>query len=131
MSHFAEINSDNIVQRVLVIEQEDINTGAWGSPDNWIKTSYNTRGGVHYAPDTDTPDGGVALRKNYAGMGYTYDEAKDAFIAPQPYPSWTLDDDTCGWEPPTVYPPVIDGEGVDDRVYNWDEDNTQWVEIPT
>jgi len=124
MSHFAEINSDNIVQRVLVIEQEDINTGNWGSPDNWIKTSYNTRGGVHYASDTNTPDGGVALRKNYAGMGFTYNEAKDAFIPPQPFASWTLDDDTCGWNPPTAYPE-------DDIVYDWDEDNTQWVEIPT
>ena len=119
MSHFAEINSDNIVQRVLVIEQEEVNTGAWGSPDNWIKTSYNTRGGVHYAPNSQTPDGGVALRKNFAGIGSTYDASKDAFIAPKPYPSWLFDDDTCQWEAPTSYPD-------DGKVYFWDEENTEW-----
>ena len=119
MSHFAEINLDNIVQRVLVIEQEEVNTGAWGSPDNWIKTSYNTRGGVHYAPNSQTPDGGVALRKNFAGIGSTYDASKDAFIAPKPHPSWLLDDDTCQWEAPTAYPD-------DGKVYFWDEENTEW-----
>ena len=121
MSHFAEINSDNIVQRVLVIEQETVNTGAWGASSNWIQTSYNTRGGVHYAPDSNTPDGGVALRKNYAGVGYTYDATRDAFIPPQPFASWTLDDDTCQWNPPTPYPD-------DDKMYSWDEDTTSWVE---
>ena len=122
MSHFAEINSDNIVQRVLVIEQETVNTGAWGASSNWIQTSYNTRGGVHYAPDSNTPDGGVALRKNYAGVGYTYDATRDAFIPPQPFASWTLDDDTCQWNPPTPYPD-------DDKMYSWDEDTTSWKEI--
>jgi hypothetical protein len=122
MSHFAEINSENIVQRVLVIEQEDINTGSWGSPDNWIKTSYNTRNGVHYAPDSNTPDSGVALRKNYAGIGYTYDQTRDAFYVPQPYPSWTLDDDTCVWNAPVAYPD-------DGKMYSWDEENTQWKEM--
>ena len=96
MSHFAEINSDNIVQRVLVIDQETVNTGAWGNPSNWIQTSYNTIGGVHYAPNSHTPDGGVALRKNYAGKGYTYDKTRDAFIAPKPsYSSWKLNEDSC------------------------------------
>ena len=122
MAHFAEINSDNIVQRVLVIDQETVNTGAWGSPDNWIQTSYNTRGGVHYGPNSNTPDDGVALRKNYAGVGYTYDADKDAFYAPQPFPSWTLNGTTCMWEAPAAYPD-------DDKRYSWDEDNTQWVEI--
>ena len=124
MSHFAEINSDNIVQRVLVIDQETVNTGAWGSPDNWVQTSYNTRGGVHYAPNSHTPDGGVALRKNYAGVGYTYDATRDAFIPPQPFASWTLDDDTCQWNPPTPYPD-------DGKRYNWDEDTTSWKELET
>jgi hypothetical protein len=122
MSHFAEINPDNIVQRVLVIDQENINTGVWGNPDNWIQTSYNTRGGVHYAPNSNNPDGGVALRKNYAGKGYTYDATKDAFYGPQPYPSWTLDDDTCQWNAPTAMPD-------DGKMYSWDEDNTSWVEV--
>ena len=124
MSHFAEINSDNIVLRVLVIDQETVNTGAWGSPDNWVQTSYNTRGGVHYAPNSHTPDGGVALRKNYAGVGYTYDATRDAFIPPQPFASWTLDDDTCQWNPPTPYPD-------DGKRYNWDEDTTSWKELET
>ena len=124
MSHFAEINSDNIVQRVLVIDQETVNTGAWGNPSNWIQTSYNTIGGVHYAPNSHTPDGGVALRKNYAGVGYTYDATRDAFIPPQPFASWTLDDDTCQWNPPTPYPD-------DGKRYNWDEDTTSWKELET
>ena len=122
MSHFAEINSDNIVQRVLVIDQETVNTGAWGSPDNWIQTSYNTRGGVHYGPNSNTPDGGVALRKNYAGIGYSYDQTRDAFIPPQPYPSWLLSEDTCLWDAPIPYRD-------DGKMYRWDEDTVSWVEI--
>ena len=122
MSHFAEINSDNIVQRVLVIDQETLNTGAWGSPNNWIQTSYNTRGGVHYAPNSNTPDDGVPLRKNYAGVGYTYDETRDAFIAPKPYPSWTLVEESCLWKAPVAYPD-------DGARYSWDEDITNWKEV--
>lgn len=121
MAHFAEINSDNIVQRVLVIDQETVNTGAWGSPDNWIQTSYNTRGGVHYGPNSNTPDDGVALRKNYAGVGYTYDKTRDAFIAPKPYPSWTLVEASCQWEAPVACPD-------DGKRYLWDEDITNWKE---
>ena len=122
MSHFAEINSENIVTNVIVADQEFIDSGAVGDANNWIQTSYNTRGGVHYAPDSNTPDGGVALRKNYAGIGFTYDETKDAIIAPQPFASWTLDDDTCQWNAPVAYPD-------DDKMYMWDEDNTQWKEL--
>ena len=120
--HFAEINSDQIVQRVIVAEQSFIDSGLVGDSDTWVQTSYNTRGGVHYAPNSQTPDSGVALRKNHAGVGYTYDATKDAFIAPQPYPSWTLDDDTCLWNAPVVYPD-------DDKMYRWDEENTQWKEM--
>jgi hypothetical protein len=120
--HFAEINSDNIVQRVIVAEQDFIDSGAVGDASNWVQTSYNTRGGVHYAPNSQTPDEGVALRKNYAGIGYTYDASKDAFIVPQPFASWTLDDDTCQWNPPTAYPD-------DGKIYDWDEDTTSWVEF--
>jgi len=122
MSHFAEIDRDGIVKRVLVAEQDFINTGVVGDSFNWIQTSYNTRGGVHYAPDSNTPDEGVALRKNYAGVGYIYDKTRDAFYAPQPFPSWTLDDDTCQWNPPVVYPD-------DSKMYQWDEDSTEWKEI--
>ena len=122
MAHFAEINSDNIVQRVLVIDQETVNTGAWGSPDNWIQTSYNTRGGVHYGPNSNTPDDGVALRKNYAGVGYTYDKTRDAFIAPKPYPSWNLVEASCQWEAPVAYPD-------DGKMYKWDEDSKSWKEV--
>ena len=84
MSHFAKINNDGIVQRVIVADQDFIDSGVVGDAINWVQTSYNTRGGVHYAPNSHEPDGGVALRKNYAGKGYTYDSDKDAFIAPKP-----------------------------------------------
>jgi hypothetical protein len=103
MSHFAEINSDNIVQRVIVAEQDFINSGLVGDSFNWVQTSYNGN-----------------FRKNYAGTGYTYDKTRDAFIAPQPYASWTLVEATCQWEAPTAYP--TDGE-----MYTWDEDTTAWV----
>ena len=105
MSHFAEINSDNEVQRVIVAEQNFINSGAVGDSFNWVQTSYNGN-----------------FRKNYAGTGYTYDKAKDAFIAPQPYASWTLVEATCQWEAPTAYPD-------DGKMYTWDEDTTAWVEV--
>ena len=122
MSHFAEIDENNIVIRVIVIDQENIDTGNWGPPDTWIQTSYNTRGGVHYAPNSHTPDGGVALRKNYAGFGFTYDVSRDAFYEPQPYTSWTLNDDTCQWDAPVAWPD-------DGKFYTWDEENTQWEEV--
>ena len=122
MSHFAEIDGDGIVQRVIVIEQNVLDSGNWGDPNNWIQTSYNTRGGVHYAPNSNTPDGGIALRKNYAGKGYTYDESKDAFIPSQPYPSWNLNEDTCQWSAPVAHP-------YDGKLYSRDEDTTSWVEI--
>ena len=104
MSHFAEINSDNIVQRVIVAEQNFINSGLVGDSFNWVQTSYNGN-----------------FRKNYAGKGYTYDKTRDAFIAPQPYPSWTLVEATCQWESPIPHP-------TDDKMYQWDEETTNWVE---
>ena len=105
MSHFAEIDNNNIVQRVIVAEQDFINSGAVGDSFRWIQTSYNNN-----------------FRKNYAGKGYTYDKTRDAFIAPQPFPSWLLDEDTCRWEAPTPMPD-------DGKMYNWDEDATSWVII--
>jgi|TARA_R110002020_G_scaffold280064_1_gene495876 hypothetical protein len=123
MSHFAEIDPDTkIVKRVIVAEQDFINSGTVGDSSNWIQTSYNTRGGVHYAPNTNTPDGGLALRKNYAGIGYIYDSGRDAFMVPQPFPSWTLNEDTCYWESPTPYP-------VNGRDYKWNEETKSWEKI--
>ena len=121
MSHFAEINNENIVQRVIVAEQDFIDSGVVGDSSNWIQTSYNTRGGVHYAPNSHEPDSGIALRKNYAGVGYIYDSVRNAFYLPQPYPSWLLDDETCQWDAPIPRPD-------DGKWYDWDESTTNWVE---
>jgi hypothetical protein len=110
MSHFAKV-IDGIVTEVLVIEQDVIDTGLFGEPSLWIQTSYNTYGGQH-------PEG-RPLRKNYAGIGYTYDATRDAFISPQPYPSWILNEDTCLWESPVPYP--SDGE-----IYIWEEALQEW-----
>ena len=118
MSHFAKVE-DGIVTQVLVVEQDFIDNHMDGE---WVQTSYNTYGGKHYDPDTRLEDDKPPLRKNYAGIGHTYDATRDAFYAPQPYPSWTLDDDTCLWNPPVAYPD-------DGKMYSWDEDNTQWVEV--
>ena len=98
MSHFAKINN-KIVEKVIVAEQNFIDT----QEGIWVQTSYNN-----------------SFRKNYAGIGHTYDETRDAFYAPQPYPSWTLNETTCQWEAPTPYP--------DDGYYSWDEDTLSWVE---
>jgi hypothetical protein len=116
MSHFAKINSDNIVEQVIVIEQEVLNTGYWGNPASWIQTSYNTHGGVHSL-------GGTPLRKNFAGIGYTYDSVRDAFIPPKPFASWILNEDTCLWEAPTPMP-VEEG-----KIFVWNEDTTSWIEF--
>ena len=119
--HFAEISSENIVQRVIVAEQDFIDSGAVGDDANWVQTSYNTRGGKHYPTDSAISDGD-GLRKNYASIGGIYDSTRDAFYNTQPYPSWTLDDDTCQWKAPVAYPD-------DDKMYSWDEENTQWKEM--
>lgn len=125
MSHFAKV-IDGVVVDVLVVEQDFINTGALGDPSLWIQTSYNTQGGVHYDPVTREPsaDQTKALRKNYAGIGYTYDAQRDAFIPPKEFDSWVLDENTCFWEPPVAVPE--DYGTVDEnnnRVsYRWDEE---------
>ena len=121
MAHFAQIDSNNVVTQVIVIDQETLNTGHWGDPASWIQTSYNTRGGVHYGADGQ-PDGGVALRKNYAGIGYTYDAGRDAFIPPKPFESWTLEEDSCLWQAPVSMPQ-------DGKPYSWNEDTQSWDEI--
>jgi hypothetical protein len=121
MAHFAEIDpKTNVVKRVIVAEQDFIDSGAVGDSANWIQTSYNTFGGVHYTPVGHIKDGGVALRKNYAGIGDTYDADRDAFIPPKDFPSWTLNEDTCRWEAPVAYPD-------DGQLYDWNEETTNWV----
>ena len=119
--HFAEINSENIVQRVLVADQAFIDSGVVGDASTWVQTSYNTRGGKHYPPDSVISDGD-GLRKNYACSGMLYDTVRDAFIAQQPYSSWTLNETTCQWDSPTPCP-------LDGKVYHWDEDTISWVEV--
>jgi len=115
MSHFAQIDENNIVTQVIVIEQDVVDTGLFGDPASWIQTSYNTHGGVH-------SQGGTPLRKNYAGIGYTYDSTRDAFIPPKPFNSWVLNETTCLYEAPTAMPN-------DGKRYTWDEATTSWVEI--
>ena len=117
MGHFAKVEN-GIVTQVIVAEQDFINSGAVGT--GWIQTSYNTRGGIHYGQDGQ-PDGGVALRGNYAGIGYTYDAANDVFYAPKPYPSWTISVPTWIWQAPTPYPN-------DGKKYDWDEPTISWIE---
>jgi hypothetical protein len=122
MAHFAKV-VDGTVTQVIVAEPEFFDTFVDSSPGQWIQTSYNTRGGVHYDPVTNEPDDGEPLRKNFAGIGYTYDPEKDAFISPQPYPSWSLDEESCTWHPPTPYP---NNTEVD---YEWNEETKTWDEL--
>lgn len=121
MAHFAKVEN-GIVTQVIVAEQDVIDSGVFGH--GWIQTSYNTRGGVHYDPSTGEPsvDQSKALRKNYAGIGYTYDSVNDVFIPPQPYPSWTLDENTCFWNPPVAIP-------TDGKMYSWNEESLSWSEM--
>jgi hypothetical protein len=131
MAHYAKV-VDGIVTQVIVAETEFFDTFVDTSPGEWIQTSYNTSGNVHYNSDTGVPDDGTPFRKNYAGIGYTWDVDRDAFIPPNLYNSWTLNEDTCLWEAPVAHP---DGSGD----YEWNEqlyqDDTNdpktagWVEL--
>ena len=112
MAHFAKVNN-GIVEQVIVAEPEFFDTFVDSSPGQWIQTSYNTHGGVH-------ANGGTPLRKNYAGVGFSYDPTRDAFIPPKPYASWNLNDDTCLWDAPVTHP----GDG---GLYTWDEAALQWT----
>lgn len=114
MSHFAKV-VDGVVTQVIVAEPEFFETFVDTSPGEWIQTSYNTQGGVH-------AQGGTPLRKNFAGIGYTYDRARDAFIPPKLYASWVLNNETCLWEAPVPRP-------IDGKFYDWDETQGAWVEI--
>lgn len=112
MAHFAKV-VDSKVTQVIVAESEFFETFVDTSPGEWIQTSYNTRGGEHTL-------GGTPLRKNYAGIGFTYDRTRDAFIPTQPFPSWILDENTCLWNAPIAIP-------IDGNQYIWDESTTSWV----
>lgn len=120
MAHFAEIGTDNKVIRVLVTSNEAPDEGYQWLVDNlggtWVKTSYNTQGGVHNS-------GGTPLRKNYAGIGYLYDSDRDAFIPPRPFNSWILNESSCLWEAPVAMP-------TDGKIYTWNEDSVSWQEVP-
>jgi hypothetical protein len=126
MAHFAKVVEGTVTQ-VIVAEPEFFDTFVDTSPGEWIQTSYNTRGGVHYQTNANEPseDQTKALRKNYAGIGYTYDAQRDAFIPPKPFNSWILDETSCLWEAPVAYP--TDGER-----YTWNEETTSWdvAEVP-
>lgn len=115
MAHFAKV-VDGIVTQVIVAEPEFFDTFVDSSPGEWIQTSYNTHGGVH-------ANGGTPLRKNYAGIGYTYDKVRDAFIPPKPYSKWVLNEQTCLWDAPTQMPN-------DGQRYTWDDDAGNWVLVP-
>ena len=124
MAHFAKINASNIVTEVIVVSNDIatsesagvtfINT-LYGTTDTWKQTSYNTYANTHKLD-------GTPFRKNYAGIGFSYDASKDAFIPPKPYNSWTLNNTTCLWESPVAYPD-------DDKRYTWNESSLQWEEI--
>lgn len=122
MGHYAKILNGKVVS-VIVAKADYFDNFIDNSPGKWIKTSYNTRGGIHYMPNTDTPseDQSKALRKNFAGIGYTYDINKDAFIPPQPFNSWALNEETCLWEAPVPRPEDLE------NIYVWDEETLSWV----
>jgi hypothetical protein len=125
LSHFAKLDQNNVVIFVTVGRQEDDGREAELSArtgDVYKQTSYNTRGGVHYTDGVPSEDQSKAFRKNYAGLGYTYDAGRDAFIPPKPYNSWVLNEDTCLWDAPVAMPE-------DGNRYMWDEDTLSWVEV--
>jgi len=127
MAHYAVLDSDNTVTMVFV-GRDDVVEGiddweTYYAPEGFTvkQTSYNTQGGIHYTGGEPSADQSKALRYNYAGISYTYDENRDAFIPPQPYASWVLDEDTCLWVAPIAYP----AEGM----HTWDEQAGDWVEV--
>ena len=132
MAHFAKLGKGNIVEKVEVVSNDiatteqagvDFLNNFYGTNDVWKQTSYNTRRGVHYVNNTNTPsdDQTKALRKNYAGVGFKYDETRDAFIPPKPFDSWVFDETTCNYDPPVAYPDD------DTQSYRWNEETENWV----
>jgi len=127
MANFAKIENGIVIQ-VIVAEQDVINTGLFGDPKTYVQTSFNTRGGVHYAPNSNTPDNGIALRANYAGIGFTYDEKNDVFIPPKPLDhngivcdSWIASEPDWLWKPPIPKPTATAP-----NYYAWDETTKSW-----
>jgi hypothetical protein len=121
MAHFAKLGTGNIIEKVEVVSNDIATTEQAGveflqnlykDRTAWKQTSFNTRGGVHKL-------GGTPFRKNFAGIGFKYDQTRDAFIPPKPYNSWTLNETTCQWEAPVAYP-------TDGQRYNWNEQNQTW-----
>jgi len=142
MAHMAKLDENNIVVAVLVARDEDEDREAELSArtgDTYKRTSYNTRGGKHYDPSTgeESADQSKAFRKNYAGIGYTYDADRDAFIPPKPFASWVLVEETCLWDAPIAMPADAGTEDADGNIimYTWDEDAHQadnatgWVQV--
>ena len=126
MAHFAKLDANNVVIFVTVGRDEDNGKEAELSArtgDVYKQTSYNTHGGVHAL-------GGTPFRKNYAGLGYTYDAGRDAFIPPKPYASWLLNETTCLWDAPVPYPTDV-GTEENPKRYSWDEATTSWILIET
>ena len=129
MSHFAKVEN-GIVTRVIVAEAAIFDTYVDNFPGEWIKTSYNMRGGVYHDPETNQPaedqsvidEDKARQRKDYAGIGFSYDVTRDAFIPPQPHPSWVLNEDTCLWDAPVAYPD-------DGNQYQWNEETTSWDQV--
>ncbi len=123
MGHYAKV-VDGKVTQVIVAQADFFNTFVDTSPGTWIKTSYNTRGGIHYEPNSNTPspDQSKALRGNYAGIGYSYDHINDVFIPPKPYSSWVLNQTTWNWDAPVAMP-------TDGKIYEWDEPTQGWKEV--
>lgn len=122
MAHYAFLDANNIVTHVIVGKNEGEDGIDWEEFYGAKRTSYNTFGGMYYDPNTQQPaeDQSKAFRKNYAGIGFSYDPVRDAFIPPKAYDSWVLNEQTCRWEAPIPYPN-------DGNAYRWDEENLQWV----
>jgi hypothetical protein len=133
MAHFAKLDENNVVIFVTVGRQEDDGREAElcaRTGDVYKQTSYNTRGGVHYTDGVPSADQSKAFRKNYAGLGYTYDASRDAFIPVKPYASWVLNETTCLWDAPVAMPEDA-GTGEPPKRYTWDEATISWVEVET
>jgi hypothetical protein len=122
MAHYAKVLNNQVVD-VIVADETFMENFVDNSPGEWVQTSYNTVGGVHYNEDlTPSNDQSKALRKNFAGVGYTYDSERDAFIPPKPYESWSLDEQSCLWKPPVPRPD-------NNSFYGWNEENQSWEEV--
>ena len=128
MAHFAKLGTGNIVEQIVVVSNDvatteqagvDFLNNLYNTRDVWVQTSYNTKSGVHL-------NGGTPFRKNYAGVGYTYDQSRDAFIPPKKYKSWTLNETTCLWDPPVAKPELTEEQINNNNYYSWNEETQQW-----